>query len=116
MPRGIPNRVMERWERLNRGPLARLVVYVEPRAVEELELLVQYRLGPRSRSAIVREAIDSELVRHAELIIRLRRRRERERQAAEQLRRGVELSVEQRERHEREVTVADAIAIVREDD
>jgi hypothetical protein len=111
MPRGYPKKFELRDE-----PLVRVVVYVEPHALEQLQLLVRYRFGPRSRSAIVRQAITSELARHAAMIIRYRRRQEREQREAAELQRATELSVEERVERDRGVTVSDALAIVREAD
>jgi hypothetical protein len=111
MARGVPKRVTERSE----APLVRVVVYVDQGALEDLELLVRYRFGPRSRSAVVREAIGWLRAKEASWLLEARRRARVDRERAD--REAVEASRprEERERLEAEEAVASALAMARSD-
>jgi hypothetical protein len=82
MPRGIPRRVSDAWEAEQAAPMVRVVVYLERRAIEDLQLLVRYRHGAGSRSEIVREAVLAMRAREAAYLVRARRWEERRRREA----------------------------------
>jgi hypothetical protein len=94
-------------------PLVRVVVYLERRTLEDLAILARHRFGGVSRSALVRQAVDREVVRHADLVLRARWREARVQREAEQLARARELSAEDRERRARQELVSDALKIAR---
>jgi len=108
MPRGYP----KKFELLDE-PMIRVVVYLDRRTLEDLEFLVEHRLGGSSRSAVVRRAIEREIVKHADLILRARWREERLRREADELARARELSAEDRERRARQELVSEALEIAR---
>lgn len=116
MPKGIPRRVSDAWEREQAAPLVRVVVYLERRAVEDLELLMRYRHGVASRSQAVREAVLAMRAREAAYLVRARGQEERRRQEAAELEAARSLSREERERAGTECLVAEALAIAREAD
>jgi Arc/MetJ-type ribon-helix-helix transcriptional regulator len=111
MPRGYPKKF-----ELEREPLVRVVVYLERRALEDLELLVRWRGLGRSRSEIVRDAVRSALAHHASHVIRLRRRQQRQRLERDQLALVASMTPEDRDWAAREQLVGDAIDIATQDD
>lgn len=101
---------------LSESPLVRVVVYLELAALEDLELLVRYRRGGATRSAVVREAIDWLRARHAAWLIRAKRQeRVQARRAAEDAR-AVAITGADRDRIAVEQLVDQALAIAREGD
>jgi hypothetical protein len=59
-----------------------VVVWLDRRSLEELEVIIEYRHGRKSRSAVVREAVDWLLTKEAGWLLRRRRQDElREREA-----------------------------------
>jgi hypothetical protein len=94
-------------------PRIRVVVYLEPRALEDLELLVRYGRGPHTRSAIVREAIDWLRAKEAAWLLGYRRQAERRQRERDELDAARKLPREDRDRNDRERVIAQAVAIVR---
>lgn len=107
MPSGYP----EKFE-LHPAPLVRVVVYLEQRALEDLELIARHRHGPRSRSQIVREAIDWQLAKEAGWLLGARRQRARRRREAAELAAARELPREVRDDLAREQLVDEARAAI----
>lgn len=113
MPKGIPRRVSDAWERERAAPLVRVVVYLERSAIEDLELIMRYRHGVGSRSQVVREAVMAMRAREAAYLARARAQRERRRQEAADLEAARSSTREERERASTEELVAGAVAIAR---
>lgn len=112
MPKGIPKRVTDAWERDQAEPMVRVVVYLKRRAIEDLELLMRYRHDVRSRSEVVREAVLALRAREAAFLMRARDNDERRRRKAAEL----ERPREERDRVAASELVAEAVAIARQAD
>jgi hypothetical protein len=97
-------------------PLVRVVVYLELVALEDLELLVRYRRGGSTRSAIVREAIGWLRAREAAWLIRAKRQEELQARRATEDARAVAIARADRDRMAVEQLVDQAVVIVREGD
>jgi hypothetical protein len=103
-------------EHVSDPPLVRVVVYLELTALEDLELLVHYRRGGSTRSAIVREAISWLRAREAAWLIRAKHQeRVQARRAAEDAR-ALAIARADRDRIAVEQLVDQALAIAREGD
>ena len=87
----------------------RVVVWLDAGSLERLETIVRHRRGPRSRSAVVREAVGWLLAREAAWLLRQqaaedgRRRREADLQLA--------LAIPRQQRDELDVQAAIAAAL-----
>lgn len=102
--------------RVSDAPLVRVVVYLELTAVEDLELLVRYRRGGSTRSAIVREAISWLRAREAAWLIRAKRQKQLQARRAAEDARAATIARADRDRMAVEQLVDQATAIAREAD
>jgi hypothetical protein len=84
-------------------------------AVEDLELLVRYRHGVTSRSAIVREAIDWLRSKEAAWLIRARRAEAQRLERRTELDRARSLPREERDRLDAQAQLDEALRIARGD-
>jgi hypothetical protein len=103
-------------EHVSDPPLVRVVVYLELTALEDLELLVHYRRGGSTRSAIVREAISWLRAREAAWLIRTKRQQQLQTRRAAEDARALAMARADRDRIAVEQLVDQALAIVRDDD
>jgi hypothetical protein len=90
-----------------------VTVWLDRKAVEDLQLLARYRHGEASRSATVRRAVEWLLAKEAAWLTRERRAEQLRQDAAAELRRALALPRDERERLDREATIAGAVKIAR---
>jgi len=92
----------------------RVVLLLDRDALADLDLMIRYRLGPRSRSELVREAISWWRAKNAAWIIRAHAIDERRARLAAEEERAILVARADRDREAAQITLEDARRIAGE--
>lgn len=92
----------------------RVVLLLDRDALADLDLMISHRLGPRSRSELVREAIGWWRAKNAAWIIRARSIDERRARLAAEEERAIRVTRAERDREAAQVTLEQARRIAKD--